>query len=191
VEAGKGEVIAAGFAYFYGMKRVDGFGGLVIDSIPEFCRLMELPPPEHPLVSVIRFELIKRLPADWLPTVVLNFFSVWLKKEADIGVMRFFLPGQPVEEKLNECGCWLMIHPELLWNYSVEKNLDQYGFFVDSVSAALRLAGKEERMIAGILQNIEQEYLPPVSACCQEAILSHVETLFIYADRFYRRQFTS
>jgi hypothetical protein len=165
------------------MKRVDGFGGMVIDSIPEFCRLMELPPPEHPLVSVIRFELIKQLPA-----VVLNFFSVWLKKEADMGVMRFFLPGQPVEGELNTCGCWLMIHPELLWNYSVEKNLEQYRFFVDSVSTALRLAGKEERMMAGILENIEQEYLPPVRACCQEAILSHVETLFVYADRWYRRQ---
>jgi hypothetical protein len=186
-----GRLIAVRFAYFCGMKRVDGFEGLVIDSIPEFCRLMELPPPEHPLVSVIRFEWIKRLPADWLPTVVLNFFSVWLKKEAGIGVMRFFLPGQPVEGELNECGCWLMIHPELLWNYSVERNLDQYGFFVDSVSAALRLAGKEEKMMSGILQNIEQEYLPPVSACCQEAILSHVETLFIYADRFYRRQLLS
>jgi len=173
------------------MKRVDGFGGLVIDSIPEFCRLMELPPPEHPLVSVIRFELIKRLPADLLQTVVLNFFSVWLKKEADMGVMRFFLPGQPVEEQWNERGLWLMIHPELLWNYSVGKNLDQYGFFVDAVSAALRLAGKEEQMITGILQNIEQEYLPPASACCQEAILSHVETLFIYADRYYRRQLLS
>lgn len=149
---------------------------------------MKLPPPEHPLVSVIRFELIKRLPARLLPTVVLNFFSVWLKKEADMGVMRFFLPGQVVEEELNERGLWLMIHPELLWNYPVERNLEQYEFFVDTVSAVLRLAGKEEQMIAGILQNIEQEYLPPTRSCCQEAILSHVESLFIYADRFYRRQ---
>ena len=108
-----------------------------------------------------------------------------------MGVMRFFLPGQPVEEGLNERGLWLMIHPKLLWNYSVGRNLGQYGFFVDAVSAVLRLAGKEEQMIAGILENIEQEYLPPVGVCCQEAILSHVETLFIYADRYYRRQLLS
>jgi len=52
----------------------------------------------------------------------------------------------------------------------------------------LRLGGEEERLIRGILQNIEQEYLPPVNICCQEAILSHVETLFCYADRCYRRR---
>ena len=150
--------------------------------------MMELPPPEHPLVSVIRFELIKRLSVDWLPTVVLNFFSVWLKKEANTGVMRFFLPGQAVEGELSERGWWLLVHPQLLWNYSVEKNLEQYGLFVNSASAALSLADKEEQMITGILQDIEQEYLPPNGACCQEAILSHVETLFSYADRFYRRQ---
>lgn len=167
------------------MKKADP-GSMVIGSIPEFCRLLELPPPEHPLVSVIHFEFIKRLPADQLRTVELNFFSVWLKQEADMGLMRFFLPGHVVEEKLNERGLWLLIHPELLLNYSVDKNLEQYGFFATAVAETLRLCGEEERLIRKILQNIEQEYLPPVNICCQEAILSHVETLFIYAERFFK-----
>jgi hypothetical protein len=88
-------------------------------------------------------------------------------------------------------GLWLLIQPELLWNYPVDKNIGQYGFFAEAVSEVLRLAGKEEQVIAGILENIEQEYLPPVRACCQEAILGHVETLFIYAERFWRRRFSN
>ncbi|HEY4338056.1 MAG TPA: hypothetical protein VGM89_19230 [Puia sp.] len=171
------------------MKRAD-VGPLVIGSIPEFCRLLELPPPEHPLVSVIRFESIRPLPVDLPKTVVLNFFSIWLKKDEQQGSMQFFLPGHGIprdaEDGLKDCGLWLLIHPELLLHYSVDKNLEQYGFFAAAVAETLRLGGEEERLIREILQNIEQEYLPPVNIFCQEAILSHVETLFIYAERCFR-----
>lgn len=166
---------------------------LVIGSIPEFCRLMELPPPEHPHVNVIRLESI--MPSRMPSAVVMNFFSIWLKKNcvAEMGLMRFFLPGQVMtgvmEGGVKMEGLWLLMQPELLWNYPVDKNIGQYGFFADAVSEVLRLAGKEERMITAILRDIEQEYLPPTRACCQEAILSHVETLFVYAERFYRRQY--
>jgi len=163
---------------------------MVIGSIPEFCRLMELPPPEHPHVNVVRLESI--LPSRMPSTVVMNFFSIWLRKKcvADVGLMRFFLPGQVMTDMKAEGVCLLM-QPELLWNYPVDKNIGQYGFFAEAVSEVLRLAGKEEQMITGILQDIEQEYLPPARACCQEAILGHVETLFVYAERFWRRQFSN
>jgi hypothetical protein len=168
------------------MKRV-GVGPLVIGSIPEFCRMMELPPPEHPLVTVIRSEMIPELPVG-MQTVVLNFFSVWLKTGADMGSMRFFLPGQAFEGALNDRGLWLLIQPELLWNFSVDKNIEQYGFFASAVSDVLRLAGKDEQIIMRLLRNIEDEYLPPVNACCQETILSHVEALFFYAEQCYRKR---
>jgi hypothetical protein len=162
---------------------------LVIGSIPEFCRLMELPPPEHPLVSVIRVESIRPLPAGLPPTVILNFFSVRLKRSCK--GMSFLLPGQvlssEVEDGLTHRGWWLLIHPDLLWNYSIGKNIRQYGFFCHAGHESLYLGEKEERMITGILQDIEQEYLPPTNACWRESILSHVETLFIFAERFYRR----
>jgi len=167
------------------MKRADA-GPLVIGSIPEFCRLLELPPPEHPLVSVIRYESIRALPVELPKGVVLNFFSIWLKTDGREGSMQFFLPGHGIPRDADGNMLWLMIHPELLLNYSVDKNLEQYGFFAAAVAETLWLGGEEERLIRGILRNIEQEYLPPVNICCQEAILSHVETLFIYAERFFK-----
>lgn len=174
------------------MSRGDVFEPLAINSISEFCRLMELPAPGHPLVCVIRFDARKRPPVEMPPRVVLNLFSIWLKKGVEMGAMRLLLPGQVIcregAEDPNEGGMSLLIHPELLWNYSVEKNLEQYGLFASAVADSLPLGGKEERLITGILQNIEQEYLPPVNVCCQEAILSHVEALFVFAERFYRRR---
>jgi AraC family transcriptional activator of pobA len=161
---------------------------LAITSITEFCRLMELPPPEHPLVSVIRFSPIRPARTTLPPAMVLPFFSV----RFDEGLMSFFLPGQVLssdaEGGMKQCGWWLLIHPDLLWNYSIARNIRQYGLFANAVNAALRLAGKEEQLIAGILQNIEQEYLPPRAALSQEAILSQVEMLLIHAERFYKQQ---
>jgi AraC family transcriptional regulator, transcriptional activator of pobA len=170
------------------MKRIDA-APLVIGSIREFCRLLELPPPEHPLVSVIRVESIRPLPAGLPRAVLLNFFSVRWNNSCKH--MRFFLPGQvlgsEVEEALTHRGWWLLIHPDLLWNFSIDKNIRQYGFFCHAVHETLYLGEKEEQVITGILQDIEQAYLPPTSVCWREAILSHVETLFVFADRFYNR----
>src|SRR5258708_6777010 len=187
------------------MKQVDP-APLVIGSIPEFCRLLGLPKPGHPLVSVIRFESIQRLPEGLRPSVVLNFFSIWLEKDCNgrmpcghqpynfnEGMMSFFLPGQVLtgeaEGELKHRGWWLLIHPEFLWNYPIAMNIRQYGFFSYAVNEALHLSEKEERLVTGILQNIEQEYLSPTDLLSQEAILSQVETLLIYSERFYQRQF--
>ena len=170
------------------MKKADAIP-MVIRSIPEFCRLMELPPPEHPLVSVIRPETIRQLPADLPPTVVLNFFSVWLKPNCN---MRFFLPGRVPASELEGCskhrGWWLLIHPDFLLHCSVSKNIQQYGLFAQAEDGVLYLAEKEEQLMAGILQDIEQGYLSPREKCSQAAILGQVETLLCFAERFYRRQ---
>src|ERR1700754_3599248 len=99
------------------MKRTDATP-LLIGSIPEFFRLLVLPPPEHPLVSVIRVESIRPSPCGLPSTVLLNFFSVRLKNSCK--GMSFFLPGQvlgsEVEEALTHRGWWLLIHPDFLWN---------------------------------------------------------------------------
>jgi hypothetical protein len=122
--------------------------------------------------------------------MMLPFFSV----SFDEGLMTFFLPGQVLtgeaEGGMKHRGWWLLIHPDLLWNYSITRNMRQYGLFANAVNAALRLADKDEQLITGILQNIEQEYLPPRNVLSQEAILSQVEMLLVCAERFYKRQCT-
>ncbi len=111
----------------------------------------------------------------------------------DEGIMSFFSPGQVLvreaEDDWQHTGWWLMIHPDFMWNHPLAKKIKNHGFFSYAVNEALHISEKEERMFIGILQNIENEYLSPIDDFSQEVILSQVETLLTYAERFYRRQF--
>ena len=51
-----------------------------IKTISEYHQVMGLPKPEHPLISVINFDLIKRLPYDESINVVFDFYSISLKR---------------------------------------------------------------------------------------------------------------
>ena len=50
-----------------------------IKTKSDYHKLMELPKPEHPLISVINFELIKYFPLK-TTSVVFDFYSISLKR---------------------------------------------------------------------------------------------------------------
>lgn len=179
-----------------------------IKTISEFHRLRGLPKPEHPLISVVDYSAIQR-PADisevnW----VLDFYQVSLKRgmngllkygqqeyDFDEGVMFFISPNQvfriETEEKaLEEKSGWmLLIHPDFLWNTSLASTIKQYDFFDYSVSEALFLSEKEEKTVNLIIDSIRQEYQVNIDKFSQNIIVSHIETLLSYSERFYERQF--
>lgn len=168
--------------------------------------MMGLPSPEHPLVSIIKFETIRNLPDDIPQSLVFNFYSIWLKKnykgkmkygqqyyDFDEGLMSFFSPGQVItrepNEELTHTGWWLIVHTDFLWNYPLARTIREYGYFSYAVNEALHLSEKEEAMIAGIMQGIEQEYRSAIDKFSQNVITSQLELLLNYADRCYHRQF--
>ena len=176
-------------------------------TITEFHRFRELPNPEHPLISVINVEQMNDLQVEELH-VIKDFYSIALKRnlnykvkygqqtyDFDEGVMFFMSPGQPLKlifEKdtpVNQTGWMLLIHPDFLWNTPLAKTIRQYEYFSYSVSEALFLSEKEETMITGIVQNMEQEYHTNIDRFSQTVILAQLELLLTYADRFYQRQF--
>src|ERR1700761_78924 len=179
-----------------------------IKTISEYHRVMGLPKPEHPLISVINFEHIKHLPADRSIHIVFDFYSVSLKRDFnakmkngqqeydfDEGIMFFMAPGQvfgiEIEDgtPLKHSGWLLLIHPDFLWNTQLAKSIKQYGYFDYSVNEALFLSEKEETTIISMMQNIEQEYRSNIDKFSQDIIIAQLELLFSYADRFYHRQF--
>jgi len=83
----------------------------------------------------------------------------------------------------------LLIHPDFLWNTPLAKTLKNYEFFGYSVNEALFLADKEETTITGIIQNIQQEYHSNIDQFSQNIIISQIETLLNYSERYYQRQF--
>src|ERR1700709_2294808 len=148
-----------------------------IKTISEYHRIMGLPKPEHPLISVINFESIKHLPYDESISLVFDFYSISLKRsfnakmrygqqeyDFDEGIMFFISPGQvfgiEIENgsALKHSGWLLLIHPDFLWNTPLAKTIKQYEYFDYSVHEALHLSDKEQATITGMMQSMQQEY---------------------------------
>ncbi|MDQ3712904.1 MAG: AraC family transcriptional regulator [Acidobacteriota bacterium] len=176
-------------------------------TISEFHQFRELPKPEHPLISAINLEVIKHLPANE-SSLVFDFYSIALKRnfnakvkygqreyDFDEGIMFFMSPGQVFrieverDTSLQQTGWMLLVHPDFLWNTPLAKTIKQYGYFSYSVNEALFLSEKEEATITGIMQNIEQEYRSNIDNFSQDVMVSQIELLLNYSNRFYNRQF--
>lgn len=88
-------------------------------------------------------------------------------------------------------GWILSIHPDFLWNTPLAKTIKQYEYFNYSANEALHLSEKEETMIINIFKFIEQEYHTNIDKFSQNVIITQIELLLNYSDRFYHRQFLS
>ncbi|SFZ91784.1 AraC-type DNA-binding protein [Flaviramulus basaltis] len=178
-----------------------------IKTIAEYHNLMDLPKPEHPLISVLKFEDIKR--QDNSPkSITHNFYSIALKKDFnaklkygqqeydfDEGILHFMSPKQVLsfeyraDEELNHKGWLLLVHTDFFWNTNLAKKLKYYDFFDYKLSEALHLSNKEEKMIVSIFQYIRQEYEAKIDNFSQNVIIAQLDLLLTYSERFYQRQF--
>lgn len=86
-------------------------------------------------------------------------------------------------------GWGLYIHPDFLWNTPLAKGIKKYEYFAYSVNEALYLTEKEEAVIISMMRNIQMEYFANTDKFSQDIIISMIEVLLNYADRFYHRQF--
>ncbi|WP_435357893.1 helix-turn-helix domain-containing protein [Emticicia sp. SJ17W-69] len=179
-----------------------------IKSITEYHRIKGLSKPAHPLISVIKYEDLKQSAENNSISWIYDFYSIALKKnilgkikygqleyDFDEGILFFIAPGQLLKIEIEPdvtnlgTGLILLIHPDYLWNTSLAKTIRQYDFFGYAVNEALFLSDKEEIIIEGLISNINQEHNSNIDKYSQRVIVSQVEVLLNYADRFYNRQF--
>ncbi|MDJ1467308.1 helix-turn-helix domain-containing protein [Xanthocytophaga flava] len=180
-----------------------------IKTISEFHKLRALPKPAHPLISIVDYSDIRFFPEEGKEVVaIFDFYSISIKSgvtgklkygqqqyDFDEGIMFFIGPNQVFgveidQEELQKATGWIMlIHPDFLWNTSLGKNMKKYEFFHYAVNEALFLSEKEEMIINGIVQNIQNEYHSNIDKFSQDIIISQLETLLNYSERFYSRQF--
>ncbi|MFD2598342.1 helix-turn-helix domain-containing protein [Sphingobacterium corticis] len=176
-----------------------------INSISEFHKLLSLPEPNHPLVSVINLEDSVFSESDIWKSFVNRFYCVALKRDAkgkirygqqhydyDKGVLSFTAPNQVQQLDLQtmECGSGylLIFHPDFLLQHALANSIHQYGFFDYAVHEALHLSAEEEADLIEILHKIDKE-CRHIDKHTQDIILTHIESLLKYSDRFYERQF--
>ncbi len=176
-------------------------------TISEFHRFRGFPTPEHPLISVVNLESVQNFKINET-SMIWDFYAVALKRnfnakrkygqqeyDFDDGIMSFVSPGQVIKivvekDSLSDQSGWmLLVHPDFLWNTPLAKTIRQYGYFDYSVNEALHLSEKEEATVTNIMQNIEQEYRSNIDNFSKNVMVSQIELLLNYSNRFYNRQF--
>ena len=178
-----------------------------IKTISQFHTLRGLTKPKHPLISVINFEDMAPALESGKQSLIFDFYMISVKRDInhkyrygqqdydfDEGVMFCMAPHQILsvireEHGKNPSGWMMMIHPDFLWNTPMASAIKKYEFFDYSVNEALFLSEDEEIKIQQITENIKQEYQTNIDKFSQNIIISQLETLLNYSERFYQRQF--
>jgi hypothetical protein len=139
----------------------------------------------------------------------LDFYSISVKRMRNVhskygqhsfdfndGVLSFMAPSQVFsmgvvnkDESVEKSGWVVYIHPDFIWNTPLATTIKHYDFWDYSLHEGLFLSAKEEATILAIIQTIAQEHSDNLDRFSKQIIISQLESLLHYADRFYHRQF--
>ncbi len=176
-------------------------------SISDAHKAFGFPKPLHPLISLIDSS-IEQVEVNTLPqSHVLNFYKIAYKPKLsgklkygqdyydfDEGGLLFAAPNQIIGQRndveARDCSLYtLLIHPDFLLNSPLAKKIKQYGFFSYSANEALHLSDHEKETIISIFKIIKEELHSRIDDFSQDVMISQIELLLNYANRFYKRQF--
>jgi AraC-like DNA-binding protein len=167
-------------------------------------RALGMPEPAHPLIALNDYKDITNDVSDIARGMVMDFYKISYKKKLSgkikygqhhydfrNGGLSFISPHQLIAEDENngECsGFTLLIHPDFFIGYALAKNIKDYGFFSYSANEALQLTEKEKETIFAVFKNIEDELNQRLDHFSQDIMISQIESLLNYSNRFYNRQ---
>jgi len=177
----------------------------VFNSISALMDRMGKPKPLHPLVALVNYENQKPNLADAGTTFMISFYKISFKKnwkgqvkygqgyyDFEEGGMAFLAPNQLVTmsgDENNYEGYSFYFHPDLIRNYPLGRTISKYGFFSYAVSEALFISDQEKKIISGIFESIANELGSNIDHFSQDILVSQIEQLLNYSNRFYTRQF--
>ncbi|MBL0740572.1 helix-turn-helix domain-containing protein [Chryseolinea lacunae] len=176
-----------------------------ITTLSELHTLYGCAKPRHPLVSFVDLKEVTRENfRDEETAYRLGFYSVYLKQlkgtmkygksfyDFDEGTMVFTAPGQAISttRKISYNEGWgLFFHADLLHRTGLGKKINTYSFFHYDANEALHVSDEEKAILRDCAENIKREYTQPIDKHSQGVIVSNIELLLNYCDRFYDRQF--
>lgn len=110
----------------------------------------------------------------------------------DNGSMMFVKPRQVIEFKnlqFEEDGFLIFIHEDFLNGHFLHNEIERYNFFDYETNEALHLSPKEEEVVKDLYHKIETEYNNTTDEYSRDIILTHIDSILKYSQRFYKRQF--
>jgi AraC-like DNA-binding protein len=176
-----------------------------LKSISQLVRILGFPAPLHPLITLVDYNNVSIEMFPKGQKVSLDFYKISFKPtftghikygqgyyDFEEGGLAFLKPKQIVfspEEKESYEGIALYFHPDFIRNHPLGKTINQYGFFAYDVSEALFLSAKEKEIIASLFATIAGELNNNIDSFSQDVLVSQIELLLNYSNRFYNRQF--
>jgi AraC family transcriptional activator of pobA len=163
-----------------------------------------LPKPKHPLISYIDINEMNYEPDELPAALIMDFYKIAFKTnlcgkakygqsyyDFGEGGLVFTSPGQVFEspDGTATSGKMLLIHPDFLLSYSVARTIKQYGYFSYAANEALHLSDQEKITVMTVFNIIDEELTSRIDDFSQDVIVSQIELLLNYSNRFYRRQF--
>ncbi|MDQ0109831.1 helix-turn-helix domain-containing protein [Chitinophaga terrae (ex Kim and Jung 2007)] len=177
---------------------------LRISTISELHAMLQLPKPMHPLISLAD-NCQMNAGAEMLDhPFFLNFYKISYKYSStgrigygqgyydfNEGGMMFTAPNQLIyaDPGAKYSGYTLMFHPDFIMNYPLGRTIKKYGFFSYETNEALHLSEREKKVILGLFGNIGEELNTSIDEISQDVLVSYLEVLLNYSNRFYKRQF--
>lgn len=177
---------------------------LKIGSLTELHKIFGLEKPMHPLVSLIKLEDVK-IANNVLPEfLILDFYKIAYKTQLNgrikygqnyydfgEGGLVFTAPNQTFQspDGKEKFGFLFLFHPDFLLPYPLAKKIKQYGFFSYATNEALHLSEIEKSTIISIFKIIQEELNARIDDFSHDVIISQIDLLLNYSNRFYKRQF--
>lgn len=173
-------------------------------KISDLHEALGLAPPENPLFSAAYGEA-KACDSKIIVEFTSDFYIIGFKKlrsgsmhygktkyDHDRGSMSFVKPQQKVvfeNVQLEEKGFLLILHEDFLPGTVLYNEVRKYGYFDYEINEALHLSPSEEDIIWNLYFSIEKEYHNNTDELSKSIIISHLDSMLKYAQRFYKRQF--
>lgn len=171
-------------------------------NIADLHRHSGFPTSEHPLFTVYRCDGTCSLSDSEFTS---DFYMIGFKKltagtilygrtryDHDNGSMMFMKPRQIVEFQgleFEEDAFIIFIHEDFLNGHFLHSEIAKYAFFDYEANEALHLSPKEEEIIWDLFHKIDAEYQSNTDEYSRDIILTHIDSMLKYSQRFYKRQF--
>lgn len=182
-----------------------------IRQVADYNRLRGAPTP-HPLVSVIDFARLEPAPSTPPPepfdAMHFGCYAVYLKQgpkcrlrygrrdyDFQDGTLVFLSPGQTVHVDRDAAatppasGHALLFHPDLLAGTPLADGIHDYRFFSYEAAEGLHVSEAERATVLDCLSKIGAEASSNIDQHSRRLIVSTLQLLLDYSQRFYGRQF--